>query len=171
MKGRVILYHGEGEGKTSASLGHVVREAGHGKKVAIIQFMKGREDTGEYRFLSQIENVNIHLMGAEGFLRDGENREPHMKKAQEGLALAKAILTDSDTSLLVLDEILYAVMFGLVEEKDLVDIVEKRGDTNIILTGREPGQGIIHLADIVTHFKKEKHHYDLDHKTDKGLDW
>jgi cob(I)alamin adenosyltransferase len=174
MTGRVIVYHGEGEGKTTAALGHAIRAAGHGKKVAVIQFMKGRTDTGEYRFFQGTcsqAGVEVFPAGAEGFLRDGENREAHRKKVEEGLAIAEEVLQGQTHHLLVLDEVLYAMKFGLVGEGSLVELLDRRGRTDVILTGRDPPREILEASDIVTHFKKEHHHYDNDRETIEGLDW
>jgi cob(I)alamin adenosyltransferase len=174
MIGRIIIYHGDGEGKTTAALGHAVRAAGHGKKVAVIQFMKGRTDTGEYRFFQgscSQAGVEMFPAGARGFLKDGENRQVHMKKVEEGLETARRILEAQSHDLLVLDELLYAIKFGLVEKEAVVELLNRRGRTNIILTGREPPREVVEVSDIVTHFRKERHHYDEDGETIEGLDW
>ncbi|NOZ76124.1 MAG: cob(I)yrinic acid a,c-diamide adenosyltransferase [Euryarchaeota archaeon] len=170
MTGRVVTYHGEGEGKTTAALGHAVRAAGHGKRVAVIQFMKGRTDTGEYRFLKD-SGIEMYTAGARGFLRDGENREAHQKKVEEGMEVAREILRAQSHDLLILDELLYAVKFGLVGGEAVVELLEGRGRTNIILTGRDPPEEVLEASDIVTRFSKERHHYDRDRETIAGLDW
>jgi cob(I)alamin adenosyltransferase len=104
VEGKIIVYYGEGEGKTSASIGHAIRMLGHDKKV-------------------------------------------HLKKAKEGLKVAHRVLDEKQSDLLVLDEILYAVKFGLLTEDDVLELLEKRGCTAIILSGREPGDRIIEMAD------------------------
>ncbi|CAD6493355.1 MAG: ATP:corrinoid adenosyltransferase BtuR/CobO/CobP [Candidatus Argoarchaeum ethanivorans] len=158
-EGKIIVYYGKGEGKTSASIGHAIRMLGHNKKVVILQFMKGRQTTGEYQFLKHVDNIQMYLCGPPVFL-DRESRKAHLKNAKEGLKIANRVLDEKQTDLLVLDEILYAVKFGLLTEDDVLELLEKRGCTAIILSGRDPGDRIIEMADIVTHTEQIKYHWD-----------
>jgi len=160
VEGKIIVYYGEGEGKTSASIGHAIRMLGHDKKVVILQFMKGRQTTGEYQFLKRVDNIRIHLCGPPVFLKNKESWKMHLKKAKEGLKIAHRVLDEKQADLLVLDEILYAVKFGLLPEDDVLELLEKRGCTAIILSGREPGDRIIEMADIVTHMEQIKYYRD-----------
>jgi cob(I)alamin adenosyltransferase len=84
----------------------------------------------------------------------------HLNKAKEGLKIAHRVLDKKQADLLILDEILYAIKFGLLPEDDVLELLEKRGCTAIILSGREPGDRIIEMADIVTHLEKIKYHWD-----------
>ncbi|HDS45137.1 MAG TPA: cob(I)yrinic acid a,c-diamide adenosyltransferase [Methanomicrobia archaeon] len=170
-EGKIIVYYGKGEGKTTSSIGHAIRALGHNKKVVILQFMKGRQTTGEYQFLKDIENLQIALCGAPFFLRDERSRELHLQKAQEGLELAQRVLKEQQTDLLVLDEILYAVKFGLVAEDDVLALLKMRRRTDIILSGREPGARILKLADIATHMEKVKHYWDETSSTTSGIEY
>ncbi|MFQ6136902.1 MAG: cob(I)yrinic acid a,c-diamide adenosyltransferase [Candidatus Hydrothermarchaeales archaeon] len=171
MKGRIILYTGEGEGKTASAIGHAVRAAGHGQKVIILHFMKGREDVGEFNYLRELKNIEVHLCGSPKFLRGEENREEHLKKVGKGMELAGKILLEKRCDLLVLDEVLYALKFKLIDKEELLSLLEKRGETNIILTGREPGKEVRDISDIITEMEMVKHHYEDDRKTILGLDY
>ena len=84
----------------------------------------------------------------------------HLNKAKEGLKIAHRVLDEKQADLLVLDEILYAVKFRLLTEDDVLELLEKRGCTVIILSGREPGDRIIEMADIVTHMEQIKYYWD-----------
>lgn len=170
-RGKIILYYGRGEGKTTSSLGHVIRTLGHNKKVVLVQFMKGRQTTGEYQFLKNVDNLQISLCGPPVFLRDERSRELHLQKVQEGLKLAQSVLREQQADLLVLDEILYAVKFGLVTEDDVLALLEMRGHTDIILSGREPGARILAMADIATHMEKVKHYWDETSHTTSGIEY
>jgi cob(I)alamin adenosyltransferase len=170
-EGKIIVYYGKGEGKTTSSIGHAIRTLGHNKKVVIVQFMKGRRTTGEYQFLKNIDNLQISLCGAPVFLRDANSRELHLQKAKEGLKLAQSVLKEQQTDLLVLDEILYAVKFGLLTEDDVVALLKMRGHTDIILSGREPGVRILEMADIATHMEKVKHYWDETSSTTSGIEY
>jgi cob(I)alamin adenosyltransferase len=171
VEGKIIVYYGKGEGKTTASIGHVIRTLGHNKRVVILQFMKGRPTTGEHQFLKNLDNLQIHLCGAPVFLKDKESRKIHLKKAKEGLELAHRMLDEKKTDLLVLDEILYAVKFELLTEDDVLELLKKRGHTDIILSGREPGDRIIEMADIATHMEKVKHYWDKTGSTTSGIEY
>ncbi|MCW3137554.1 MAG: cob(I)yrinic acid a,c-diamide adenosyltransferase [Methanophagales archaeon] len=169
--GKIIVYYGKGEGKTTASIGHAIRALGHNKRVVILQFMKGRPTTGEYQFLKNLDNLQIHLCGTPGFLKDEESREIHLKKAKEGLELAHRVLREKQADLLILDEILYAVKFELLTEDDVFKLLEERGHTDIILSGREPGARIIEMADIATHMEKVKHYWNETRSTISGIEY
>ncbi len=174
-EGKIIVYYGAGEGKTVASIGHVIRALGHKKEVVILQFMKGRA-TGEYRFIKKLANsypelnLQIHLCGAPEFL-DERTRELHQKKANEGLELAHRVLREVQPDLLVLDEILYAIKFGLLTEEEVVELLKRRGHTDIILSGRGLGARIAEMADIVTHMEKVKHYWDNTGETTSGIEY
>ena len=171
-EGKIIVYYGKGEGKTTSSIGHAIRTLGHNKKVVILKFMKGRQTTGEYQFLKDIDNLQISLCGAPVFLRkDASSRELHLQKAKKGLELAQSVLREQQTDLLILDEILYAVKFGLLTEDDVVALLTMRGHTDIILSGREPGARILEMADIVTHMEKVKHYWDETRSTTSGVEY
>lgn len=170
-EGKIIVYFGKGEGKTTSSIGHAIRALGHTKKVVILQFMKGRQTTGEYQFLKKINNLQIVLCGAPVFLKDEKSRELHLNKANEGLELAQRVLKEQQTDLLVLDEIIYAVKFGLLTEDDVLELLKNKGHTDIILSGREPGARILEMADIATHMEKVKHYWDKTRSSTSGLEY
>ena len=212
MRGKLLIYTGSGEGKTTAAIGHAIRFAGYGKKVAIIQFMKGRK-TGEYRFLQNNVYIDIYLYGPPYFLattqatlsgwfngggvefvslssfREKKNTkkkvvadkiaqnlkscsfETHKKKAQRGIEFVNNLLLKRKYKLLILDEILYAIKFKLIKEDDLISILEKRKNINIILTGRYASDRIMKLADLVTVLQNEKHYFYTDKKTYISLDF
>ncbi len=171
MNGKIIAYYGKGEGKTTASIGHAIRTLGHKKRVVILQFMKGRPTTGEYQFLKNLDNLQIHLCGAHDFLKDVESREIHLKKAKEGLESALTVLAGKKTDLLILDEILYAVKFELLTEDDVIELLNKRGSTDVILSGREAGARIIEMADIATRMEKVKHYWNKTSSTTSGIEY
>lgn len=168
--GLVYVYIGDGDGKTCAAIGHAVRAAGHGKSVAIIHFMKGRK-SGEYLFLKGVRNVDVYLEGPPFFLRTEEDRKAHHAKARSALKLAKEILNDEKYDLVILDEILYALKYDLLTEEELLSLLDMRGRTHVVLTGRDAGDRILEKSDVVTKTRDVKHHYSYDGKTVLGLDY
>ena len=172
--GKIIIYYGKGEGKTTASLGRAIRMAGHDKKVIILQFMKGRI-TGEYRFLNKIQNKNlfpirIYCFGPKTFLKTKQDYKIHQRKAQQGLAKASQIISKENCNLLILDEILYATQFKLIESNQVLKLIQKREKTNIILTGRKIAGEFKKIADQITRMDETKHYF-KSNKNIKGLDY
>lgn len=165
----IITYIGNGDGKTTAALGHVVRALGYGKKAAILQFMKGRI-TGEYKFFKKAKNVDIHLCGPPTFLKKKEDIPNHLSKAREGMKLAKKIITSKKYDIIVLDEILTAVSCNLVKEKELLELVQNKKN-HIILTGKKASRKIIKISDMVSKVTAIKHHFKKDKKTIKIIDY
>ena len=171
---RIVVYHGEGEGKTSAALGHVVRYLGHESGSALIVFfMKGRE-SGEYQFLEKLRHagypVKTVLCGPPEFLVGDENREEHQRGVIFGINQIREHLAHHRKALVVMDEVLYAVNYNLIEREGLMEILRQEGEYIFVLTGRNPPHDIVEIADIVTHFQLEKHHYYRNGITDPEVD-
>ncbi len=163
MKGLVYVYTGDGKGKTTAAIGSAVRATGYGKRAVIIQFLK----KGEYG--EKLANMlEIHQFGREQFVFEPEDRD--YKLAEEGMKFAREVLEERPF-LLVLDEINVAVSMGLVDAGDVVNLVGKRGETNMILTGRNAPQEFIDIADLVTEMRKIKHPFDNGIQGREGLEY
>jgi len=170
---KILCFIGDGEGKTSAAIGHAVRAAGHGKKVSVIQFLKGKIICGEYKFLTKTPDIDIILSGEPSFVFGNTPKDPHIKKAKEGLAKAKEMISSGKYSLIVLDEVLDAHSAGLIEIKEISDIIDiaKENLVHLILTGRVLPPEISTKVDLITQMKKIKHYYDKGEKGIEGLDW
>ncbi len=165
-KGYIQVYTGTGKGKTTASLGLVLRAAGHGLRSVIIQFMKGWIDYGELRGVEMLSPfVEIHQVGRDTFV-NRENPDPEdVRLAREGWDLAKATILEGKADIVVLDEINCAVDFGLLSVADVLDLLRRKPDgMEIVLTGRGAPQEFIAIADLVTEMREIKHYYE------KGLD-
>ena len=156
MKGRVIIYTGEAQGKTTASLGVALRSIAHGKRVVIIQFMKGRKDTGEYLIKDVLPNYEIYQFGRKEFVDLSNPDDEDKRLAREALNFAKEKLRERPF-LLILDEINIACHINLISVEDVIDLIKSKSEeTNLILTGRYADEKIIELADIVTEMKEVK---------------
>ena len=156
MKGRVIVYTGEAQGKTTASLGVALRSIAHGKRVVIIQFMKGRKDTGEYLIKDVLPNYEIYQFGRKEFVDLSNPDDEDKRLAREAINFAKEKLKEKPF-LLILDEINIACHINLIPIEDVIDLIKsKPEETNLILTGRYADEKIIELADIVTEMKEVK---------------
>ena len=179
QKGLVIVYTGDGKGKTSAALGNVFRALGHGWKVLVIQFFKGDWPIvfGELESAKLHKNLEILQLG-KGFVKIMGDKKPfkdHQIAATEAVKLAKEKILSGKYDLVVLDEVNYAVDYldiRLVELKDLIEIIEKKPEhTHLILTGRDAKKEIIELADLVTEMKEIKHPFQKGIPAQKGIDF
>jgi cob(I)alamin adenosyltransferase len=157
-KGVVVVNTGNGKGKTTAALGMALRAAGHGMRVLVVQFVKSNIDTGEVRALQQLDGITVKTLGA-GFLKnDDEDIEKHKESAANALEYSKGELSSGRHDMVVLDEILFAMKKGLIEEADVDGLLDSRpDDVHIVLTGRGCPQPLIDRADIVTEMLEVKH--------------
>ncbi len=160
-KGLVLVYTGDGKGKTTASLGLALRAAGHDQSVYILQFMKGDENYGEVQAIRKyLPKVELSQKGLDSFVKKGDPSLQDLKLAKEGLSLAKDIILSKKYDLVILDEINVAVDYGLVAEQDVLDLIKiKPETTTLVLTGRNVSERIIEQADMVSEVKEIKHHY------------
>ena len=157
MSGRVIVYTGDGQGKTTASLGVAMRSVAHGKKVVVIQFMKGKKDTGEYLIKNVFPgNYEIYQFGREEFVDLRKPSDEDKRLARKGLDFAREKMREKPF-LLILDEINIASHFNLVSVDDVISLVrEKPDETNLVLTGRYADERLIEVADMVTEVREVK---------------
>jgi cob(I)alamin adenosyltransferase len=159
QKGLIQVYTGNGKGKTTASLGLAIRAAGHGMKIRIIQFMKGRTNYGELESLKRFPEISAYQFGTPDFVTKGNEKEIDYEEAEKALKLAKESLQE-DLDILILDEINVALYFGLLELKDVIDIIENKPDNmELIMTGRNVPDEIIERAHLVTKMEEIKHYY------------
>ena len=168
---RVLLFTGDGKGKTTAALGMVLRAAGHGLKAVVIQFVKTDSRTGELVALAPL-GVELHQVGI-GFLPQTTPLPPaHAEAAQRGLALAAKTMAAGGHALVVLDEVCFAVSRGLLAESDVLAAIQAAPvETTIVLTGRGATDGLIAAADTVTEMRTIKHGYDSGIPGQEGVEF
>lgn len=173
-KGLVIVYTGEGKGKTTAALGLVLRSLGYGKNVLIIQFGKN-SFSGEVKSLKKFSNQVKLLQGGIGFvgiLGDKKSLLEHKTIAQKTFSKLNEEIISGKWDLVIADEIIGAVsgkLLGIKQVLDLIDVKPKLVD--LVLTGRDADQSIIEKADLVSEIKSIKHPYDKGVKIKKGIDF
>lgn len=175
-RGLIIVHTGNGKGKTTAALGLAVRAWGDGLRVLILQFIKGSWKYGELEALRILGETNGRLevrRGGRGFSqRDTEDKAEHRKAAQEAWREALEEITASRWDLIVLDEINYAVKFGLVEIEQVMELLDKKPpELHLVLTGRDARPELIERADLVTEMKLIKHPYQKGIKAQKGIEF
>jgi cob(I)alamin adenosyltransferase len=147
--GKVFLYTGTGAGKTTNAIGLAVRAVGHGLRVVIIQFMKGRK-TGEYLVAERLKpEYEIHLAGRESWVNLRNPSEEDREVARKGLSLAREKLREKP-ALLVLDELALAAYVGLVPVEEVLRLLDEiPEETDVVLTGRYAPPELFNKADFV----------------------
>lgn len=191
-KGLVICYVGAGKGKTTAAMGMAVRAAGDGKDVFILQFVKAGNKSsdkikeGEWPVSSEInffdhmsyhspigriENEQVGL-GFVGILGDKKEKDVHVRQALKGLERAREIITSGKYELVILDEIISALEVGLIEERDIVELLKLKGPLqHIVITGHNQYPAILKECDLVTEMKMIQHPYYKGILAQKGIDY
>ena len=174
-QGLILVYTGDGKGKTTAALGTVLRALGYDWKVLIIQFIKGSWTYGEMKGLKRLEpDVELKILG-QGFVGIVDDKKPieeHIAAAKGALKTAFEDVQSDKYDLIILDEINVALNLGLIElaeVKRLLSTKPKR--LHLILTGRNAHPEIIEMADLVTEMKEIKHPYQKGTLAQKGIDF
>lgn len=174
-KGLLLVYTGNGKGKTTAALGLCIRAIGYKWKICLIQFVKGSWKYGELKGLKVLEPwVELHVVG-EGFvgiIDDTKDIKVHQKAAREGLALAVERMRSGEFPLVILDELNVALSLNLVSREDVENLLEaKSEDQYLVITGRGAPDWLIEKADLVTEMKEIKHPFQVGIEAQKGIDW
>lgn len=168
---RILIFTGDGKGKTTASLGMVLRNAGHGKATRFIQFVKDQL-TGEHDAIKLLPDVDVTQVGL-GFLprAGGEDLNAHKDAAEKGLALAREAIESDKYDMIILDEICFAVSRGLLTEDEVIEAVKKaKPEQCIVLTGRGATEKLMSIADTVTEMKCIKHGAESGIEAQKGVE-
>ena len=174
-KGLVIVYTGNGKGKTTAALGMALRAVGYEHKVCMLQFIKGSWHYGEMDSSKKLE-PNFELIavgkGFVGILDDNSPREEHEKYAAEAVRICREKIFSEKYDVIILDEVNYAITLGLIDVQEIIKIIkEKPSELDLVLTGRDVKEEIVELADLVTEMKEIKHPFKSGIKAKKGIDF
>lgn len=157
-KGLVLVFTGDGKGKTTAALGLVLRTLGHGQRVAVVQFIKGGWQPGEARALALFgDDLHWHALG-EGFTWETQDRERDRQLVQEAWQRSLTYLADPDRRLVVLDEVNVALRLGYLEADQVLAGLDSRPPlTHVALTGRGAPPALLERADLVTEMRLVRH--------------
>lgn len=169
-RGIVIVFTGNGKGKTTAAFGTALRACGHGKRAAAIQFIKGEWPNGERNMLEQ-HGVEFQVM-ATGFTWETQNHQTDTDACLAVWQHAKRMLCDSSLDLVILDEITYMVSMDYLPLDELVTALKQRpAQQSVIITGRGCHRTLLDMADTVTEMRPVKHAFDAGIQAQQGIDW
>ncbi|MEA1064912.1 cob(I)yrinic acid a,c-diamide adenosyltransferase [Apirhabdus apintestini] len=169
-RGLLMVFTGNGKGKTTAAFGTVTRAVGHGLKAGVIQFIKGSWPNGE-RQLLEPAGVEFQTM-ATGFTWETQNRETDTTACMETWQHARRMLSSAELSLVVLDEITYMITYGYLPLETLTQALNVRpAHQSVILTGRGCHRSLLEMADTVSEIRPVKHAFDAGIKAQRGIDY
>ncbi|MFZ1426850.1 MAG: cob(I)yrinic acid a,c-diamide adenosyltransferase [Geminicoccaceae bacterium] len=171
-KGLIIVHTGTGKGKSTAAWGLAMRCLGHGLKLGVVQFVKGRSVPGERKFLERFpELVTIKVMG-EGFTWETQDRARDIAAAEAAFAEVRQMLQDPDLHLLILDELNIVLRYDTLQVADvLAALAAKRPSLHVVITGRNAKPELIEAADLVTEMKLVKHPFRQGIKGQLGVEF
>jgi cob(I)alamin adenosyltransferase len=168
----IQLYTGDGKGKTTAALGQALRALGHGVKVFMIQFMKGRTYGELVACEKYLPEFTIIMSGRDEFVTKGSPEEIDLRMAREGFELAKKVVEEGRNQMLILDEINVAIDYGLLPVEDVLEFLRScPEEMEIVCTGRYAPPELIELADLVSEVREIKHHYREGVEMRKGIEY
>ena len=171
-KGLLMVHTGKGKGKTTAAMGLAMRAIGNGMKVGIVQFVKGKWETGERQVLEAFsDQIEIRVMG-EGFSWDSQDRQRDIAAARAAWEMAKEMIADPSFGLVVLDELNIPLRYDHLDIHEVVaGLLAKREGLHVVVTGRNAKEELIAAADMVTDMTMVKHHFRDDVKAQKGIEF
>ena len=169
-RGVLLVLTGNGKGKSSSAFGMVARALGHGMKVGVVQFIKGKFSTGEETFYRRFPEVHYHVMG-EGYTWETQDRERDVRAATAAWAVAQRMLADASCELVVLDELNIALKHRYLDLAQVVaDLQARPAMQHAVVTGRGAPQALIDAADTVTEMNVVKHAFQQGIRAQKGVE-
>jgi len=171
-KGLLIVHTGKGKGKSTAAFGLVFRALGNGMRVAVVQFVKGRWQTGERAALEKFgDQVTVHTMG-EGFTWETQDRARDIAAARAAWEKAKALVLDATHDMVVLDELNIVLRYDYLDTGEVVAALKARPPMkHVVVTGRNARDELVEAADLVTEMEQVKHPFRAGVKAQKGIEF
>lgn len=172
-RGLIIIHTGPGKGKTTAAFGLCMRVIGRGYKSVVLQFLKGKDGSGEVLACAKYcpDMIDVYTYGRKGFI-GRQPRDKDYKMAEEALYKIRDIYKEHQVKLIVLDEINVALSWNLLSFEKVEEVLKERPrDKHIVLTGRKAPDRLNKIADTVTIFEEAKHHFDLGFGAVEGIEY
>ncbi|HER26631.1 MAG TPA: cob(I)yrinic acid a,c-diamide adenosyltransferase, partial [Rhodospirillales bacterium] len=171
-KGLLIVHTGKGKGKSTAAWGMAMRMIGHGRKIGIVQFVKGAWETGERDVFDRFpDQVTIKAMG-EGFTWETQDKARDIAAAEKAWAAAQEMIADPEYSMVILDELNIVLRYDYLDfDQVLAGLQARRGDLHVVVTGRNAKQDLIEAADLATEMTLLKHPFRAGIKAQAGVEF
>lgn len=170
-RGVFLIHTGTGKGKSTAAFGLLARALGHGMAAVVVQFVKGRSDTGEEAFFRRQPGVAWHVMG-EGFTWETQDAGRDATAARAAWAVARQALADPAVRLVVLDEFTYALKYQWLEVEEVLAVIRARpAMQHLVVTGRAAPRELVEAADTVTDMTLVKHAFQAGVQAMPGVEW
>ena len=170
-RGLLLINTGNGKGKSTAAFGLLARSLGHGMKAVVIQFIKGRSDTGEEAFFRNAENLTWHVMG-DGFTWETQDAEQDKQSARAAWQMVCEYLQDETIDLVILDEFTYALKYQWLTIEEVTEALESRPlMQHVVITGRAAPEDLIAIADTVSEINLVKHAFKDGVQAMPGIEW
>ena len=171
-KGLLIVHTGPGKGKSTAAFGLVLRMVGHGRRAAVVQFVKGAWSTGERTVLERFGDLVVwHTMG-EGFTWETQDKARDVAACARAWDRATELMREPDLALLVLDELNIALRYDYLPLETVLDALRnRRPDLHVVVTGRNAKPALVEAADLVTEMTLVKHHFAAGVKAQPGIEF
>jgi cob(I)alamin adenosyltransferase len=173
-RGLLIVHTGNGKGKTTCALGLMMRAAGQGLRCCMIQFIKSRHDRYGEHISAEKLGIEVHTMG-DGFTWDTKNPERDCQTARETWSLCLEKLRGGDYDLLVFDELVYVLSYGMLPTEEILQEIhaarEQQPTLHIVVTGRDAPKELIDAADLVTEMREVKHPFQAGIRAQKGIEF
>lgn len=171
-KGLVIVHTGKGKGKSTAAFGLVFRAIGNGMKVGIVQFVKGKWETGERVALEKFaDQITITAMG-DGFTWETQDRQRDIGAARAAWERAKTMIMDEEHDLVLLDELNIVLRYDYLDLDEIIEFLKQKPEMkHVVVTGRNAKDELIDFADLVTEMTMVKHPFRSGVKAQKGIEF
>lgn len=170
-RGLVVVYTGNGKGKTTAALGVAFRALGRDLKVGVVQFIKGKWKTGERAFAERLPQLDFHVMGL-GFTWESDDLSRDKRAAEQAWQVSRKLILDGAHAIVVLDELTYVLNYGFVSVDEVLEVLRARPPhVHVIVTGRNAPEALVAAADLVTEMQSVKHPFASGVRAQPGLDF
>ena len=170
-RGVTILLRGNGKGKSSSAFGTMMRSLGHGKKAAVVQFVKGRVETGEYKFFRNYPDLDWHVMG-HGFTWETQDKANDIAAAEQAWVITQGLLQDPSIDMLVLDEMAYVFKYNYLPlDPVLAALANRPHHQTVIITGRVMPEALVEYADTISTVKDDGHAFRIGVKALAGIEF
>ena len=170
-RGVLILMKGNGKGKSSSAFGTMARALGHGQRAGVVQFIKGRQETGEHLFFKDHPMVDFHVMG-HGFTWETQDKQQDIAAAQSAWKIAQEMLSSERYDKLVFDEMSYMFKYDYLDIEPVVKaLLARPSKQNVLITGRTMHRALGEIADTVSKIEDVEHAFRKGVKAQPGIEW